>query len=71
MALTLAMAIAPACITSLFAFSIRHEAILNGNLAYAIQFVFGLVGAGCALSLKESTDDWRKDEDDHNITTEA
>ncbi|KAL5482742.1 hypothetical protein ACEPAI_9336 [Sanghuangporus weigelae] len=64
MALTLPNAVAPAFITSIFAFSIKHEAILNGNLVYVIQLIIAIVGAFITLFLKESTHDWREVADD-------
>ena len=66
MAFTLPLAIAPAFITSAFAFSIEHEEILHGNLVYVIQLVIGLGGALHSLTLKEATHDWREDVKDHD-----
>ncbi|EJC98141.1 MFS general substrate transporter [Fomitiporia mediterranea MF3/22] len=65
MAFTLPLAIAPAFITSVFAFSIEHEEILHGNLVYVIQLVIGLGGALHSLTLKEATHDWREDVKEH------
>lgn len=64
MAVMLPLAIGPAFITSIFAFSIKHEAILKGNLVYAIQLVISITGAFITLLLKESTHDWREDAND-------
>lgn len=71
MALTLPLAIAPGCITSAFAFSIKHEAILNGNLVYVFMLVIGLIGAINCLTLKDATHDWREDAKNQNEGEEA
>ncbi|EJC98142.1 MFS general substrate transporter [Fomitiporia mediterranea MF3/22] len=65
MATTLPLAFAPAFVTTMFAFSIKHEAILHGNLIYVILLPIGLVGAVHSLTLKEVTHDWREDIKDH------
>lgn len=61
MATTLSFALAPACTTSLFAFSIEHENILNGNLIWAVLLVIGLIATVQSLGIKEVTHDWRED----------
>ena len=61
MALVLPTAIGPAFITSLFAFSIEHKSILNGNLVHAVQVAIALAGVIMTLFLREPTHDWREE----------
>lgn len=51
----LMMAIAPALVTSLFAFSIQSP-ILAGNIVYAILLIITVAGAVHSFSLSEKTD---------------
>lgn len=51
----LMMAIAPALVTSLFAFSIQSP-ILAGNIVYAVLLVITIAGAVHSFSLSEKTD---------------
>ncbi|KAI5122775.1 hypothetical protein M0805_000119 [Coniferiporia weirii] len=64
MAATLPMALAPAFVTSLFAFSLKHEEILRGNLTWAVLLAIGVVGTVHSLTIKEATHDWREDSKD-------
>ena len=64
MAITLPTSIAPAFISSVFAFSIEHEYILNRNLVYVIQVAIAFTGAVMTFFLKEPTHDWREDSDE-------
>lgn len=57
---SLCLGIAPAFITSLFAFSIKSQ-IASGNLVWIIMFGFASVGTLQALTLKEPSHDWRED----------
>ena len=66
MATTLPLAFAPAFITSLFAFSLKHEQYLNGNLVYVVMLVVGVLGALNCLTIKEPTSDWRDELDDED-----
>lgn len=49
------MAIAPALVTSLFAFSIQSP-ILAGNIVYAVLLIITVAGAVHSFSLSEKTD---------------
>ena len=48
----LMMAISPALVTSLFAFSIQSQ-IFGGNLVYLVLLLIGVIGVVQAFSLKE------------------
>lgn len=61
MAITLTMALAPAFVTSLFAFSIKNKEILHGNLIWVVLLAISVAGAIHSLTLKEATHDWRED----------
>ncbi|KAF8590896.1 MFS general substrate transporter [Ramaria rubella] len=58
MATILPQAIAPALVTTLFAFSIE-SGIAGGNLIWIVLFVFTCAGAVHAMTLQEPTSDWR------------
>lgn len=49
---TLTMALAPAIVTNLFAFSIERQ-ILDGNLTYVILMTLGCIGVLHCLTLKQ------------------
>ncbi|KLO14776.1 MFS general substrate transporter [Schizopora paradoxa] len=57
---SLCLGIAPAFITSLFAFSVKSQ-IANGNLVWIVTFGFASLGTLQVLTLKEPTHDWRED----------
>ncbi|THH11142.1 hypothetical protein EW145_g842 [Phellinidium pouzarii] len=61
MAITLTMALAPAFVTSLFAFSIKNKGILHGNLIWVVLLAFSAAGGIHSLTLKEATHNWRED----------
>ena len=54
------MAVAPAFITSLFAFSISSD-IAGGNLVWISMFAIASFAAIHSLTLKEPVHDWRED----------
>ena len=60
MALSLAMAFAPAFITTLFAFSVENK-MLGGNLPWIVLIIIGSISFLHTLTLKESAHDWRED----------
>ncbi|KAF8530544.1 MFS general substrate transporter [Hysterangium stoloniferum] len=60
MGIVLSQAIAPAFVTSLFAFSIK-SGIAGGQLVWIILFIFTCCGAVHSMTLHESTSDWRQD----------
>ncbi len=64
---SLCLAIAPAFITSLFAFSIKSQ-VANGSLVWFVMLAIASVGTLHSLTLKEPSHDWR--EDYKNIVSE-
>ncbi|THH11149.1 hypothetical protein EW145_g841 [Phellinidium pouzarii] len=63
MAIVLPEAVAPAFVTSMFAYSVS-SGILGGNLIWIIMFGVGCVASIHCLILKEPTYDWRKEHED-------
>jgi len=59
LAVVLPQAIAPAFVTSLFAFSIE-SGIAGGNLIWIILFVSTLAGAIHSMALRQTTSSWRQ-----------
>jgi len=60
MSLSLAMAFAPAFITTLFAFTVEYN-LLRGNLTWVVLFIIGTLSFIHTLILKEASHDWRQD----------
>ncbi|KAF8507371.1 MFS general substrate transporter [Hysterangium stoloniferum] len=61
MAIVLPQAIGPACVTSLFAFSIK-SGIAGGNLVWIVMFVLTCSAAIHSMTIREPTSNWRKEE---------
>lgn len=59
MVTSLCMAIAPAFITSMFAFSIKSQ-ILQGNLVWVVMFVVAATGFVHSLTLSEPEKSWQE-----------
>lgn len=60
MSLSLAMAFAPAFITTLFAFTVEYN-LLRGNLTWVVLFIIGILSFVHTLILKDVSHDWRQD----------
>ena len=57
---SLGLGLAPAFITSLFAFTIKSQAA-NGNLVWLVMFAIASLGTLQSLTLKKPSHDWRED----------